>query len=144
MVRSSALKLLLLASFSAEAQVVGWIDCRHTAPGEKFGYIKVALMDVNTERKSSIKQFSLLKPGANTIQFTSITGPAQFTGMRLGCEIIVPEELQNGVASEEPQYTVNWRTPLIIPDGMKIAPALGLTLIEFSPGQWRAFIGNAP
>lgn len=136
--------VLLLLSFPAQAQIVGWIDCRHTLAGEKFGYIKVALMDGNKEVRSAVRDFSVLKPGRNDILFREVVGPAQLTGMRLNCEIIVPESANNGIESEESGYTVNWRKALDIPLAVTIKPALALTLMEVTPGSWRAYIGIAP
>lgn len=146
MVKSSVRKFLLLSllSFPAQAQVVGWIDCRHTLAGERFGYIKVALMDGNREVRSVVRDFSVLKPGRNDILFREMIGPAQLTGMRLNCEIIVPESANNGIASEESGYTVNWVKPLDVPLGVTIKPALALILVEVTPGSWRAYIGKAP
>ena len=137
----SLLACLLLFSASVNAQVVGFIQCWHDAPGEKFGYITVTLMDGNTPRRSKTSYFDKLKPGVNTIEFSSITGPAQFTGMRLACEIIVPESLENGIASEETEYTINWRKPLSLASGTTASPKLGL-MLEATANGWRAYIGK--
>lgn len=133
--------LLLLLAFPAHAQVVGWSDCRHNVTGEKFGYIKVALMDGNKEVRSAVRDFSALKSGANRIEFRELTGPAQVTGMRLACEIITPTT--SDLSSEEPQYTLNWRKAVVLEAGATIKPALTITLQQMPDG-WRAYIGKAP
>lgn len=136
--------LALLLAFPAHAQIVGWIDCRHLRTDEKFGYIKVALMDGNLEVRSATRHFGAppLVTGRNEIIFREIEGPAQVTGMRLACEIY--SFPGSGIKTEETEYTVNWEKALAVPDGVKVKPALALTLVEVTPGLWRAFIGKAP
>lgn len=132
---------LLLAPVLAHAQIVGWLDCKHDAPGEKFGYIRIVLMDGNREMRTAVRDFSVLKAGANDIAFREVEGPAQVTGMRLGCEIITAPT--SDLESEETQYTLNWRKKLVLADGEKAKPVLRLMLTQTSVG-WRAYIGKAP
>lgn len=138
---SSSALALLLASFPALGQIAGGADCKHTQTYERLAWMSVSLMEGNYERRSATRAFEKLKPGINTITYSSITGPQTITGMRLRCHF---ELTGRDVLTHTIEVTVGWANPINIVAGVTFAPKMGLTLTETSPGLWKAHIGKAP